>query len=104
VRQSGGYASCSEILCERGNLDEYIFILKTILDYTDKGFTMSRRTLTELAREKYPYATEERMRKKTDDLQELKLITKSVGRVGMRLTLNGVKYINDYHQYPPIKA
>jgi transcriptional regulator with PAS, ATPase and Fis domain len=102
VRQSSEYASHSEILCERGNLDEYMFILKTILDYTDKGLTMSRRTLTELAKEKYPYATEERMRKKTDDLQELKLITKSVGRIGMRLTLNGVKYINNYSQFPPI--
>jgi DNA-binding NtrC family response regulator len=104
VRQSSEFASCSEILCDSGNLDEYMFILSTILNYTDKGLTMSRRTLTELAKVKYPYATEERIRKKTDDLQELKLITKSVGRVGMRLTLNGVKYINNCNQFPPINT
>ncbi|HWQ78768.1 MAG TPA: sigma 54-interacting transcriptional regulator [Anaerovoracaceae bacterium] len=102
VRRRPEYASYDEILYEKGNLDEYIYIMNAIRDYTDRGFTMSRRTLTEVAREKYPYFTEERIRKKTDDLQDLKLITKSVGRVGMRLTLNGVKYINNYRQFPPI--
>lgn len=104
VRRRAEYASYDEILCEKGNLDEYIYIMNVIRDHTDRGFTMSRRTLTEIAREKYPYVTEERIRKKTDDLQDLKLITKSVGRVGMRLTLNGVKYINNYHQFPPINS
>jgi len=94
--------SYDEVLCEKGNLDEYIYIMNMIRNYTDRGFTMSRRTMTEIAKEKYPYITEERIRKKTDDLQDLKLITKSVGRVGMRLTLNGVKYINNYIQFPPI--
>lgn len=94
--------SYDEILCEKGNLEEYIYIMKAIRDYTQRGLTISRRTLTEIAKEKYPYITEERIRRKTDDLQDLRLITKSVGRVGMRLTLNGVKYINNYLQFPPI--
>lgn len=75
-----------------------------IKNYTDRGLTISRRTLAEAAKEKFPYITEERIRRKTDDLQELRLITKSVGRVGMRLTLNGVKYINNYLQFPPINS
>jgi sigma-54 dependent transcriptional regulator, acetoin dehydrogenase operon transcriptional activator AcoR len=104
VRHHTDYASYDEVLCEKGNLDEYLYIMKTIRKYTDKGLTMSRRTLTELAKENYPYITEERIRKKTNDLQELKLITKSVGRIGMRLTLNGVKYINNFLQYPPIDS
>jgi transcriptional regulator with PAS, ATPase and Fis domain len=96
--------SYDEILCEKGNLEEYVFILKAIRDYAEKGLTIGRRTLTEIIKEKYPHITEERLRKKADDLQDLGLITKSVGRVGMRLTLNGVKYINYYLKFPPINS
>lgn len=94
----------NEALCEKGNLEEYLYLLKMIKDYTDKGLTISRKTMTQEAKEKYPYFTEERVRRKTDDLAELKLITKSVGRIGMRLTLNGVKHIDNYTQFPPINS
>lgn len=104
VRNQTSYSTYDEVLCERGNLEEYAYILTMIKNYTDRGLTISRRTLAEAAKEKFPYITEERIRRKTDDLQELRLITKSVGRVGMRLTLNGVKYINNYLQFPPINA
>jgi transcriptional regulator with PAS, ATPase and Fis domain len=104
VRNRPEFEAYHEILCERGNLDEYIYLLGAIRTGTDKGATVSRRTLAETARGTYPYMTEDRVRKKTDDLQELKLITKSVGRVGMRLTLNGVKYLNNCLQFPPIKT
>ncbi|HVI39451.1 MAG TPA: sigma 54-interacting transcriptional regulator [Anaerovoracaceae bacterium] len=66
VRHQSEYASYNEILCEKGNLDEYIYIMSMIRNYTDRGFTMSRKTLTEITKEKYPYITEERIRKKTD--------------------------------------
>ncbi|QIB69851.1 AAA family ATPase [Aminipila butyrica] len=92
----------TESLWEKGNLAEYLFFLNLIKTYTDKGCTISRRTMTLRAREQFPYLTEERVRKKTDDLQELKLITKSVGRVGMRLTINGMKYIEYNNQFAPI--
>ena len=102
VQKESGFDSYHDTLCEKGNLDEYIYLLKTIRSRTDEGLTISRKTLTETARKIYPYMTEERIRKKTDDLQNLKLITKSVGRIGMRLTINGVKYLNHIHQFPPI--
>lgn len=104
VRSQTDYSIYDEVLCERGNLEEYAYFLTMIKNYTDRGLTISRRTLAEAAKEKFPYATEERIRRKTDDLQELKLITKSVGRVGMRLTLNGVKYINNYLQFPLVNS
>ena len=104
VRQRPEFESYNEQLCDKGNLEEYIYLLNTIRNYTEKGATISRRTLAEIAKEKYPYITEDRIRRKTDDLQELKLITKSIGRVGMRLTLNGVKYINNCLQFPPINT
>jgi transcriptional regulator with PAS, ATPase and Fis domain len=104
ARHQPEYASYNEILCEKGNLDEYVYLMNAIRDYTDRGLIMSRRTLAEIAKEKYPYITEDRIRKKTDELQDLRLITKSVGRVGMRLTLNGVKYMNNYLQFPPINS
>jgi Transcriptional regulator containing PAS, AAA-type ATPase, and DNA-binding domains len=91
-----------EMLCERGNLDEYIFILNSIRSYTEKGLTISRKTVAAAAKQDFPYMTEERIRKRTDDLQELGLITKSAGRIGMRLTLNGLKYVTNYHQLTPI--
>jgi transcriptional regulator with PAS, ATPase and Fis domain len=103
VRKRPEALGYNEALCEKGNLEEYLYLLKMIKDYTDRGLTISRRTMTQQARGKYPYFTEERVRRKTDDLAELRLITKSVGRIGMRLTLNGVKHINDYTQFPPIK-
>jgi transcriptional regulator with PAS, ATPase and Fis domain len=104
VRHRPEFESYNEVLCEKGNLEEYIYLLNMIKNYTEKGATISRRTLTEIAKEKYPYITEDRIRRKTDELQELKLITKSVGRVGMRLTLNGVKYINNSLRFPPINS
>jgi transcriptional regulator with PAS, ATPase and Fis domain len=104
VRHQTEFESCSERLCNMGNLEEYVYLLNMIKTYNDKGVTISRRTLTEIAKEKYTYVTEDRIRRKTDDLQELRLITKSVGRIGMRLTLNGVKYINNYLQFPPINS
>lgn len=102
ARDQNGWEPYDEILCDRGNLEEYVYLLTMIKSYTDRGLTISRKTLAEAARERYPYITEDRVRRKTDDLQELKLITKSVGRIGMRVTLNGVKYINNYLQFPPI--
>lgn len=104
ARNQNDWEPYNEILCDRGNLEEYVYLLTVIKSYTDRGLTISRKTLAEAARERYPYITEDRVRRKTDDLQELKLITKSVGRIGMRLTLNGVKYINNYLQFPPINS
>lgn len=102
VRRVNEFESYHHILCEKGNLEEYVFLLKMIRSRTDEGLTSSRKTLAEAAKKVYPYTTEDRIRKKTDDLQDLKLITKSVGRVGMRLTINGVKYLNNINQFPPI--
>jgi transcriptional regulator with PAS, ATPase and Fis domain len=102
IRTENEFEPFHDILCEKGNLDEYVFLLQSIKKRTDEGSTVSRKTLAEAAKPIYPYMTEDRIRKKTDDLQELKLITKSVGRVGTRLTINGVKYLNRITQYPPI--
>jgi DNA-binding NtrC family response regulator len=93
-----------EILCKRGNINEYLFILRAIREFTEQGLTISRKTAASAAKANFPYMTEERIRKKTDDLQELGLITKSVGRIGMRLTLNGLKYVDNYLQLPPISS
>ncbi|MDF3003527.1 MAG: stc2 [Bacillota bacterium] len=98
------HTAYSEALCERGNLEEYLYFLNLIKEYTDRGQTISRKTMAEVAKKKFPYITEERVRKRTDDLQALKLITKSAGRVGMRLTINGVEYIRNNAQYAPIKT
>ena len=98
-QMSFDYAACNQALCERGNLEEYILFLKLIKEYTERGLTISRKTMTEEARRRFPYLTEEKIRKRTDQLQDLKMITKSVGRVGMRLTPIGALYIR---QLPPI--
>jgi DNA-binding NtrC family response regulator len=98
------HTAYSEALCERGNLEEYLYFLNLIKEYTDRGQTISRKTMAGVAKKKFPYLTEERVRKRTDDLQDLKLITKSAGRVGMRLTMNGVEYIRNNTLYNPIKA
>ena len=94
----------AEILFEKGNMDEYIFMLTSIKEFTEKGFTISRKTMASVAKDEFPKMTEERIRKKADDLQELGLITKSVGRIGMRLTLNGLKYVTMFNQLTPINT
>ncbi len=83
---------------------EYIFMLTSIKEFTEKGFTISRKTMASVAKDEFPKMTEERIRKKADDLQELGLITKSVGRIGMRLTLNGLKYVTMFNQLTPINT
>lgn len=102
VKSKSASGMYDEALCERGNLSEYLFILNTIREFTQKGLTISRKTMAMEAKANFPYMTEEKIRRRTDDLQELGLITKSVGRIGMRLTLNGLKYIDDNHQLAPI--
>ena len=54
VRQQPEFESYNERLTDKGNLEEYIYLLGAIKNQTEKGATISRRTLTELAKDKYP--------------------------------------------------
>lgn len=102
VRREKAEVDYAELLINKGNLDEYGCFMTTIKSCTDQGLTISRRKLAELAKQHFPYMTEERVRRKTDDLQDLGLITKSVGRVGMRLTTIGLKSMANITQKHPI--
>ena len=104
IKTKSSFDMYNEILFEKGNMDEYIFMLTSIKEFTEKGFTISRKTMASVAKDEFPKMTEERIRKKADDLQELGLITKSVGRIGMRLTLNGLKYVTMFNQLTPINT
>ena len=83
------------ILCKRGNIDEFCFILNTIYEYNHKGRIFSRKTVSESAKDQFPYMTEDRVRRRSDILQELGLISKGAGRCGMRLTVEGIKYVEN---------
>jgi sigma-54 dependent transcriptional regulator, acetoin dehydrogenase operon transcriptional activator AcoR len=83
------------VLCTRGNIDEFNFILRTIYEYNRKGRIFSRKTVSELAKDKFPYMTEDRVRRRSDILQGMGLISKGAGRCGMRLTLEGIKYVEN---------
>jgi sigma-54 dependent transcriptional regulator, acetoin dehydrogenase operon transcriptional activator AcoR len=82
-------------LCTRGNIDEFNFILRTIYEHNHKGGIFSRKTVSELAKDKFPYMTEDRVRRRSDILQDMGLISKGPGRSGMRLTLEGIKYVEN---------
>lgn len=102
VRRGKAEFDYAEQLSNKGNLEEYGYFLEAIKAHTDQGLTISRKKLADLAKEHFPYMTEERVRRKTDDLQALGLITKSVGRIGMRLTTIGVKNMTNITQKRPI--
>lgn len=85
----------TEILCNNGNIEEFLFILRTIYDYNKQGKTVSRKTVSQLSKDSHHLLTEEQIRNRTDILTELGIITKPKGRKGMYLTLKGMKYIEN---------
>jgi sigma-54 dependent transcriptional regulator, acetoin dehydrogenase operon transcriptional activator AcoR len=83
------------IMCNRGNIDEFKFILSTIYEYNQQGRVFSRKKVSELAKNQFAYMTEDRVRRRADILQEIGLISKGAGRCGMRLTVEGIRYVEN---------
>jgi len=84
------------LLADYGNVDEFIFILRTIRQYNMQGKTISRKIVSDLSHNGFYFITEEQVRKRTDILMNLKLLTKSKGRKGMYLTLKGINLISNH--------
>lgn len=84
----------TDALCERGNLKEFHFILKILYEGNESGTTVSRRMVSELAKDQFPTLSADKVRRRADILQQVGLIYKTYGRGGMRLTQEGIRYVN----------
>lgn len=83
----------SEVLCRRGDLEELQQILRVIRDQGGKGYAASRSSVAGEVAGRFPYMTEDKVRRRADILQEAGLISKSPGRGGMHLTPQGQRYL-----------
>ena len=86
--------STFEELHKKGNIDEFIFILKTIETRQKRGVGIGRKALSQLSTSLRNPLTEEQIRNRTEILAEMDLIVKSRGRGGMRVTIRGFELIN----------
>lgn len=85
-----------KILSEFGNLEEFYELIKSINCLNHKGESASRIKVYTLCEARFPYLTEDKVRRKTDLLKDVGLITKKAGKTGMRLTNKGIKFLRDY--------
>ncbi len=83
----------AEVLCQRGQLAEFHFLLKSIGELCRQGGAASRRAIACLAAVEFQHITEDRVRRQAEILQEIGLISKGAGRSGMRLTPKGLRYL-----------
>lgn len=95
---AASYDATEEFLLSAGTLEEYILLLHAIQRLNQSGEAASRRKLLETCRSTLPYLTEDRIRRRTDQLKESGLIFKSSGKKGMRLTPRGVSYLQERKQ------
>lgn len=91
---AGHFDKHTDFLCEKGNLKEFHFILKSIYEGGEKGVTVSRRAVAEQAAEAFDNLNADKIRRRADILQQAGLIHKTHGRGGMRLTQEGIRYVN----------
>ena len=82
-----------DALSNLGNLEEFMFILDAIDKYSRNSQTASRRSVSNLAEIAFPNLSEDKIRRRTDILKDQGLISKGVGRAGMRLTGEGREYL-----------
>lgn len=83
----------AEALCRKGDLEEFHYILKAIRDHDGMGSAASRSAVATTVALRFSYITADKVRRRTDILQELGLIVKGPGRGGMRLTQEGKRYL-----------
>jgi transcriptional regulator with PAS, ATPase and Fis domain len=84
----------SNELTSLGQLNEFCFILNLIKENSLKGTGTSRKAIAAEAKKTIGYLSEDKIRRRADILEKVGLIHKGYGRIGMRLTLEGEKYVN----------
>lgn len=82
------------LLKTKGNPADFHFILEKIYHYNKNNLTVGRKTLSEQSEQDYCFISEEQIRHRCNILEELGLISKSKGPVGMRLTVKGKLYLH----------
>ena len=90
---AGHFHKHTDFLCEKGNLKEFHFILKSIYEGGEKGDTVSRRAVAAQAVKVFSNLNADKIRRRADILQQAGLIHKTHGRGGMRLTQEGIQYV-----------
>jgi sigma-54 dependent transcriptional regulator, acetoin dehydrogenase operon transcriptional activator AcoR len=83
----------SDELSSQGQIKEFIFILNTINENSLGGKATSRKAILAHAGIEIPHLSEDKIRRRADILEKVGLIVKGSGRLGMRLTQEGEKYI-----------
>ncbi len=94
--KSSSRDSLLESLSSKGNVEELVFILKSIHIHNRTGKPVGRKVISEAACKDLYSLTEEQIRKRTDLLTEMDLLVKPRGRGGMRLTVKGIELIENY--------
>ena len=87
--------TCLEELHKKGNIEEFLFLLRTIDKRQKTGIGIGRKALSQLSAMSKNPLTEEQVRKRTDILMDMGLIVKNRGRGGMRVTSRGAEIIED---------
>ena len=97
-RDAGVIDTYEEVLCKKGDLIEWRSILRAIQNCMKTGRAASRKTIAGILAEEFPYMTEDKIRRRTDFLQEIGLVGKSQGPGGMHLTTEGYQYLRRVDQ------
>ncbi len=80
-------------LCNKGNIDEYLFILNAIEARQKSGLSIGRKTLSDITSAFHYKLSEEQIRSRTDTLLAMDLISKNRGRGGMNITKKGSNFL-----------
>lgn len=82
-------------LSTKGNLGDFVFIMDTILERNKQGQSVGRKWISQQSIEHYYFMSEEQIRSRADILEELGLVFKSRGPMGMRLTDRGIRFVKE---------
>lgn len=85
-------------LSSRGNMEELVFILRSIHKHNRSGKSVGRKIISDEACRDLYCLTEEQIRKRTDLLTEMDLLVKPRGRGGMHLTIKGIDLVENYNK------
>lgn len=80
-------------LYKKGIYEESLSVMKAISECMTKGCAASRKAVTGMTTKEFPYLTENKVRRLTDSLLELGLISKQSGPGGMHLTKAGHEFL-----------
>lgn len=83
----------NDYLSSKGNIEDFHFIMGKILERNKLDKSVGRKWISDQSIEHCHFMTEEQIRFRSDILEELKLISKGKGPMGMRLTDDGIRYI-----------